>query len=333
MLLKEQLANDCIAKDAKHSQLLTNYFPKALRRNYLSAMDNHPLRTEIIATSLANEIVNEMGCNFVTRLHEETGATVVDIANAYSASKELFKLEEVFNQIRSHDNRVSTNVQYEMIIMVRRTLRRLTRWMLRNRFQKTNVTELVNRFEKDVAVIVAKLDEFLVPSEVKAHNKLAKSWVEQGVDPDAANYLSRLSSLYSCYDISMAAQECGTTIERTAKLYFHLGDRLSLHWFLDQINNQVVDNNWQALARAAFREDLDWQQRQLSIQVLKCNCDDTTASEQEIIERWIKNNRDALRRWENTLNEFKVGNVHEFAKFSVALRELMLLNLNCTATQ
>ncbi len=37
----------------------------------------------------------------------------------------------------------------------------------------------------------------------------------------------------------------------------------------------------------------------------------------------------SLARWENILNEFKIGSAHEFAKFSVALRELMLLNLNC----
>ncbi len=48
-------------------------------------MDNHPLRSEIIATALASaKWTNEMGCNFVTRLQEETGANIVDIANACS---------------------------------------------------------------------------------------------------------------------------------------------------------------------------------------------------------------------------------------------------------
>lgn len=112
-----------------------------------------------------------------------------------------------------------------------------------------------------------------------------------------------------------------------------MGDKLSLHWFLWQINNQVVDNHWQALARAAFREDLDWQQRQLTVQVLNCGCGDSLDSVEQTIENWMHNNKEALSRWENTLKEFKVGNVHEFAKFSVALRELMLLNLNCEATQ
>ncbi|MPW35740.1 NAD-glutamate dehydrogenase [Vibrio sp. B1Z05] len=333
MLLKEQLATDAIAQDAYHAKQLVQYFPDRLRRNYKSSMDSHPLRTEIIATALANDIVNEMGCNFVTRLQEETGANVVDIANAFVASKELFKFSEVFSSIREHDNRIDASLQYQLMIVIRRTLRRLTRWMLRNRSHNSSVKELVDRFRSDVDVIVAKLDQFLVPDEVLQHQTVADEWIAQGVDKKLANYLARLSSLYCCYDISLAAKECATSIERTAKMYFYLGDRLSLHWFLDQINNKVVDNNWQALARAAFREDLDWQQRQLTVQVLNCGCGDNPPDEEATIDNWISNNQLALQRWENTLNEFKVGNVHEFAKFSVALRELMLLNLNCEATK
>ncbi|OBT12202.1 NAD-glutamate dehydrogenase [Vibrio sp. UCD-FRSSP16_10] len=333
MQLKEQLANDLIANDSYHSKLLEQYFPDRLRRHYLSSMDDHPLRSEIIATALANDIVNEMGCNFVTRLQEETGASVVDIANAFAASKELFKFSEVFSAIRSHDNRIQSSLQYQLLIVIRRTLRRLTRWLLRNRSHNSSVQDLVDRFKVDVDVIVEKLDSFLVPSEVRQHQVMADDWIAKGVDKKLANYLARLSSLYCCYDISLAAKECGTSIERTAKLYFYLGDRLSLHWFLDQINNQVVDNNWQALARAAFREDLDWQQRKLSTQVLTCDCGEQQLPIEQIIDSWIINNEVALQRWENTLNEFKVGNVHEFAKFSVALRELMLLNLNCEATK
>ncbi|GAL34420.1 NAD-specific glutamate dehydrogenase large form [Vibrio maritimus] len=141
--------------------------------------------------------------------------------------------------------------------------------------------------------------------------------------------MSRLSSLLSAVDIAEIAAEASFDVERASKLYFHLGDRLSLHWFLNQINGQAVDNNWQALARAAFREDLDWQQRLLTAQVLRCGCggdsDDVILS----LDNWMETNTHSLQRWENILNEFKVGNVHEFAKFSVALRELSLLNLNC----
>ncbi|MDL5029865.1 NAD-glutamate dehydrogenase [Vibrio gigantis] len=328
MVLKEDLVSDDIANDEFHAQQLMQYFPTELRRNYSQHMDNHPLRAEIIATALANQMVNEMGCNFVTRLQEETGANIVDIANAYAASREIYGLGKVLKSIRELDNISSSEAQYELLYHVRRTLRRLARWLLRNRTGKQSVNALIELYQGDVVAITEKLDENLVASEVEEHQAMAQLWIDQGVNAELANSVARLSSLYSALDISTVARETGKTVQQASKLYFNLGDRLSLHWFLKQINGQAVDNNWQALARAAFREDLDWQQRQLTGQVLNCGC----ASDIDVIKAlddWMESNSVSLHRWESILNEFKVGSVHEFAKFSVALRELMLLNLNC----
>ncbi|CAM3635568.1 NAD-glutamate dehydrogenase [Vibrio aquimaris] len=333
MVLKEDLVHDDIANDDYHAQQLVNYFPTELRRNYIKQMDNHPLRAEIIATALANQMVNEMGCNYVTRMQEETGAHIVDIANAYAACREIFGLDKVLTSLRALDNKASTDAQYDMMFYVRRTMRRLSRWVLRNRTGRQCVKALVELYQGDVDIINAKLDDILVPAEVEEHKQMAQSWIDQGITPDIAIYVSRLSSLYSVFDISTVARETGISVEQVAKLYFHLGDRLSLHWFLNQINAQAVDNNWQALARAAFREDLDWQQRQLTGQVLNCHCAPKDLDVMKALDDWISTNEVSLHRWENILNEFKVGSVHEFAKFSVALRELMLLNLNCAANE
>jgi glutamate dehydrogenase len=294
-------------------------------------MDSHPLKAEIIATALANQMVNEMGCNFVTRLQEETGSTVIDVTNAYTAAREIFELSGVYEQIRQHDNIAPSNVQYEMIVVVRRSIRRLSRWLLRTHHGSINVNQVVERYKADANTVVSVLDETLVKSEVEEHNALAQSWIDQGIDHTLANFVSRLSSLYSVLDVSTVSREMSTSVEDTAKLYFNLGDQLSLHWFLKQINGQTVDNNWQALARAAFREDLDWQQRQLTRQVLGCGCSEGHVLSK--LDEWIATNQQPLHRWNSILNEFKVGSVHEFAKFSVALRELMLLNLNCSSNE
>ncbi|CAM2972195.1 NAD-glutamate dehydrogenase [Vibrio diazotrophicus] len=333
MVLKDELACEEIANDEFHAQQLMQYFPTELRRNYSQHMQNHPLRAEIIATALANQMVNEMGCNFVTRLQEETGSNAVDITNAYAAAREIYKLGSVLEEVRKLDNKADALTQYEVMFHVRRTLRRLSRWLLRNRPGKQSVRDLIELYKADVEAIANKLDDVLVAEEVEEHNVMAKAWIDKGIEPKLANYVARLSSLHSVLDISTVAKEKQKTVEQTAKLYFNLGDRLSLHWFLKQINNQATDNNWQVLARAAFREDLDWQQRQLTAQVLNCECASGELDVIKALDEWMEANSVSLHRWENILNEFKVGTVHEFAKFSVALRELMLLNLNCQAVE
>ncbi|RQW63559.1 NAD-glutamate dehydrogenase [Vibrio viridaestus] len=333
MLLKQQLASERVASEPFHSKLLQSSFPTELQRNFNRELESHPLRTEIIATTLANQIVNEMGCNFVSRLQEETGSDVIDITNAYTVVREVFGLGEVIDTIRTSDLTATAQSQYSLLIHLRRMLRRLTRWILRNQNAHQPIEALIDRYSDYVKTIFSQMDDLLVSSEVEEHLMLASRWIESGIDEKTAHYVSRLSSLTSALDIIEVAYEHESDIVKTARLYYHLGDRLSLHWFLNQINHQAIDNNWQALARAAFREDLDWQQRSLTSKVMNCASLDKEHAELEVLESWISENKKALLRWDNILNEFKVGSVHEFAKFSVALRELALLNLNCTTNQ
>jgi glutamate dehydrogenase len=41
----------------------------------------------------------------------------------------------------------------------------------------------------------------------------------------------------------------------------------------------------------------------------------------------MQNNEGLLKRWYHMMSEFKTSSNHDFAKFSVALRELMLLSM------
>ncbi|WP_087017696.1 NAD-glutamate dehydrogenase [Thaumasiovibrio subtropicus] len=330
MVLKEQLVSEEIANDPYHARMLPAYFPSELQSQYRSAMDQHPLRKEIIATCLANQMSNDMGCNFVPRMHDETGAEVIAIANAYSVAREIFQFGQLFEQIRDLDNQVEAKVQYQMLHQCRRMLRRATRWILRSK-DRLGIEEQISIFQPVVNDLKENLVNYLVDDEVADHDRDAQRYIDSGVPQDLANTIARMSSLYSAMDIAQIAEEHHKEIDFVAKTYFVMGAKLSLHWFLDQINHQSVENHWQALARATFREDLDWQQRQLTASIvidLNENADPV-----ESVEAWLDEHQVAISRWESILAEFRVGNVHEFAKFSVAMRELVLLNLNCRPNQ
>jgi glutamate dehydrogenase len=61
--------------------------------------------------------------------------------------------------------------------------------------------------------------------------------------------------------------------------------------------------------------------------VLRSNPNETNI--ETMLDTWIEQNSQAIQRWQHVLTEFRTTQNHEFAKFSVALRELMLLGLNC----
>ena len=332
MVLKESLVTDEVSENPYYRQLLVNSFPVPLREKFNAAMDNHPLRKEIIATKLANNIVNDMGLNFMVRMNEETGASDSEIALCYSIASAIFEMKSTWSAIASLDNQISAEVQTEMLYQLRRTVRRATRWFLRHRNKAMTIEQTIEFFSPTFKDVSANLSDYLVADEAESIAKNADKLIDQGVPSEIATRIVSLSSLFSVMDLAEVAHNSSKAIEMVSNTYFKLGAKMGLHWFLDQITAQPVTNHWQALARASYREELDWQQRSLS-EVVMNSQQDETADVNELVESWMESQSVLLTRWQHMLQEFKTSQSHDFAKISVALRELMLLSHNCDTSK
>ncbi|MDP2560368.1 NAD-glutamate dehydrogenase [Psychrobium sp. 1_MG-2023] len=328
MVLKEQLVIDEITNNSYHSRLLVSAFPKVLQERYAADMENHPLRSEIIATQLANRLVDDMGLNFVHRMTDETGATVDEIAHCYSIASEVFGLETLFNEVDELNNKLSADIQTEMLYQTRRSVRRVTRWFLRNRDVSMSIEETIAFYKPKFDRIDSTMFDFLEDEDAQSIKAEIDDLVAKGVPQHIADMVGKASTMFSAMDIAQVAEESGKDLCLVAETYFKLGAQVELHWFLDQISAQPVANHWQALARASFREELDWQQRILTSTVLKGCTSECTAD--VIVEKWVNDNEKLLNRWVHMLTDFKATKTHEFAKFSVALRELNLLSHHAT---
>ncbi|MDP5291960.1 NAD-glutamate dehydrogenase [Oceanimonas sp. CHS3-5] len=327
MVLKDMLNIPEITNNDYIARLLPASMPEKLVARFGEALMAHPLRSEIIATRLANIMVNDMGCNFANRMLDETGAGMGDIAISFMIAREVLGMNQLLRDIEALDNKVPAPLQLQMFYQCRRMVRRATRWFLRNRNRNQGLEDTIAQFKPAYDTLSKHLYEVMEDSEVAEHRKEVARLVEQGVPESLAARITHMSTLFSALDLAQISHEHQQDIEGAARVYFHLGAALELHWFLDQINQQAVGNHWQALARASFREDLDFQQRSLTSVVLK-NCKEKGECA-TMLAQWLDEHEQLLNRWRHLLADFKTSGSHEFAQFSVALRELNLLHLNC----
>ncbi|TQV76587.1 NAD-glutamate dehydrogenase [Aliikangiella marina] len=323
MVLKEELCTPEVSNEPFYNQVLIDYFPKPIRRKFAEQTELHPLRNEIIAMKLANEMVDYLGSNFAFRAMDETGATPSDVATCFTLAKEIFDMPAMWKQIEALDHSIPAKIKHDMIYQTQRMVRRCTRWFLRHRRKNLEIKEGIEYFKEGVLELQKSIAKVLEKKENKGIEKSIAGWVAQGVPKKLAEKICYLSTMFSGLDIVEMAKLTGLNISLVAEVYFKLGAKLELHWFLEQINLQPVDNHWQAFARASFREDLDWQQRSLTVAVLHMS--NKKANAEERIIAWIVENADLLTRWQSMLADFRSSGRHEFAKFSVALRELLIL--------
>ncbi len=323
MLLKEELCCPEVSNEPFYQRVLVDYFPKPIRNKFAKKVDKHPLKDEIIAMRLANEMLDYLGSNFAFRAMDETGASPADVAASFTLTKEIYGMADIWAQIEKLGHKVSAETQHLMIYQTQRMVRRSTRWFLRHRSKHFTIQSGIEYFQKDIQVLQKNIHKVLEKKEKQAILKESEKFIEQGVPKKLAEKISYLSSLFSALDIIEMAKETGKSITLVAEVYFKLGAKLELHWFLEQINSQPVDNHWQAFARAAFREDLDWQQKSLTVAVLLLS--KNASSAEESISNWAANHAELLYRWEHMLADFRTSKRHEFAKFSVVLKELLIL--------
>lgn len=329
MVLKEKFNIPSITANPYHGKLLVEAFPKILQEKFSAQMEQHPLRGEIIATKLTNNIINDMGMNFVFRIQEETGAAIDEIANSYVIVKGIFGLESLWREIETLDSSIDAQVQLSMLETMRRTLRRASRWYLRHGNKALSIPDAITYYASTFKDLFNNIQNYLVEDEYKQLETNRLNYTKAGVPEKIAYRVASLSNMFPSMDLAQVAETEKRDIKLVANLYFKLGSKLEVHWFLEQINNQPVNNHWQALARASYREELDWQQRALTTVLL--NSSPKSADAEEILKKWMESNQTLLDRWYHMMSEFKTSSTHEFAKFSVALRELMLLSINANS--
>ncbi len=325
MVLKEELNTPAITDDPYYDSLLSNAFPLKLRDKYQAQMRHHPLRAEIIATKLTNQMINTMGFNYVYRMQEETGATVTDIAHAYSIVSGVYDMPQLWESIQGLDNHVDANVQLALHNEMRRSLRRAARWFIREATKFASIDAAIAFYRPVFCELRNNVKAYLDASEVSALETLTQHYNEAGVPYELAHAVSVLSNCFSTFDLAHVVEQTDVAIEVAARAYYQLGHQLQLHWFLEQINAISVNNHWQALARASCREELDHQQRILTAAFLNTQSDigDVVACD-TALQAWFNKHAPLVERWCSMMSEFKTSSNHEFAKFSVALRELLL---------
>ena len=296
-------------------------FPRDLTKRFSKELGEHQLRREIIATQIANDMVNHMGITFVERLNQSTGADAASIALAWIIARDVFRIDSWWDKIEALDFHVSADLQMELMQDLMRLMRRAVRWLLRNRRAELNIQSHMERFADSVWAITSGLPEYLGDQARASWEKRNDQLMAAGLPKELASVLAGTGYLYSSLGIIEAQEATGMPLKTVANLYYDLGDRLDLTWFANAIAALTPSSHWQALARESFREDLDWQQRALTTGVLK-----TAESPEKVtdsVNAWEQRNQHMIDRWNAMLAELKGVREPEYAMFSVALRELL----------
>ncbi len=318
VMLKEALVAADLLSEPFLAASVERAFPPALVERYPDEVTSHQLRQEIVATQLANDMVDRVGFSFFFRQMESTGASAGDVIRAYSIAMNILGLHQLWDSIEGSD--LPATVQLDLLHILIRLARRTTRWLLRNRRQNLNCSEIISQFTGPMNLLLQQLAELHEVEWINLWNAEKANITELGVEDQLASRLAASDSMFISLGVVDTALQLDRPVQQVAKLYFKLGEFLSLDWFMAQIVALHPDNRWQDLARESYVDDLEGQRRRLTANLLH----DIEGDDLDLlVAEWQRQQAPLIERWKLMIKDLRHGPTADFAMISVALRELL----------
>jgi len=221
--LHDELLESPVPDDPYLGKELDRYFPAEMRERFPDAIATHRLRREIIATQLANAIINRGGATMVARLVDETGADAPTIAAAYAATRDSFGLTEMNVAIDALDGVVPGQLQLRLYGELQDLLMNRIVWFIRHvDFATHSLDSIIGTYEAGIAEVERHLPETLSPHALAEWEERTQALIQQGAPEDLARRLAALPELVAAPDIVLTAQRTGKSVADIARTHFAL---------------------------------------------------------------------------------------------------------------
>jgi len=315
MDLYDELLESELPDDPYLEQDLIKYFPRPLRKAHTEVIGRHKLRREIIATFLANLVVNRGGITFVNDLKEETSAPASAIVRAVAVTREAFELRSLWLEIQSLDNVVPSSTQIEMLETIQVLLKRGTLWFLRHGPRPLDIAQTNADFQPGIRELGDGMDDLLGALERQNMERAFQSLRDQGVPEGLARRVAVLEPLGCSLDIAQAARETSRGVSDVGGVYFAIGARLGLDWLRSQADRIQAENNWERMAVTAMVDDMYGQQRALTNRVLLVS---NGMMGETAIDNWAKGESRGVSRSSQLIADFRTSGDLDVAKLAIA---------------
>ena len=315
----DDLVASTVPDDPYFEARLDEYFPSKLRARFAGAISGHPLRREIIATSIINELVNRQEVSFLFRLQDETEASIPDIVCAYIASVDLLDARSCWAALDVLDGTLAEPERFVLLRRQNNHIEAATRWLLRHPTRSPEPGSMVERFRAPLNAIFATLPDVLADSDREWYAEDTRQMTAAGVPEAVACRLALCDLVSAPLDIADITFASGESLGSAISLYFDVRSALQLDWLQKRVLELPDSTLMELLARISLRDGLDRLHREVAKAVL---AEPDGANGDSRVQQWLTRNATALKRSSRLVSEMRDRNTADAAAIGLVLTEM-----------
>lgn len=280
---------------------LFHYFPRGIVQRFPEHTAKHPLANEIIATQVANTLVEQMGATFLYRLGEETGATHTDVIFALLAATEIVGMREMRDKLRILDTPRTGSSYLKALLHLTSAIDNVTRWILDHRNTNLTWSEFIDRYRNPCKLLLSNVTSTLAENELRRHEETCRQLIAEGLPADLARDVAGVVYATAFLDIVDVATESARELTKVSRVYGYLAEEFHITRLLAQVQDIEPIDRWEALATRSITSELRDSVRLLT----RCVLQETKDTSVDCAKRYLEERHESVKRYQQSLREFQ----------------------------
>ena len=303
-MLQDAIEAGGLPDDPTLESTLFQYFPVPLREKYAEQISQHRLRTEIIATDLANRIVNRMGMVHPFELAEEEGVGLNEVASAFVTADRLLDIQNLWDALDASEmpektrlllfDRVATAMRIQMADAIRVC-------------GSSTPSEIVEELRPARDALNQGTVDLLASETRQRSAKMRAEFATAGAPEAVAAQVAHLFDIDGGIGIARLASDLGIEPRSKAKAFTDLGAQLGLDWAQGTAALMSPSDVWDRLLVAGLARDF----QQMRLEFLRRVCDPSQGKDGNAcrsVETWVEEHESAVKQFRSMIRRAQAQN-------------------------
>ncbi len=277
---------------------LIGYFPEPMRDTYRKAIEGHRLRREIIATALANRIINRMGIVHAFELVEEEGTGLAQVASAFVTAERLFDFAGLWASLETAE--MPENARLQLFDRGAAGMANLVADLLRAGAANAQPSDLEKRLSKGISALRELTSSHLAAESRNQSDKLRGELTAAGAPEKEAAKVTHLFDMDGAVGIASLAKDAEIDPRKLTAAFTELGERLGLDWAQAIAAMMNPSDVWERMLVSGLARD--FQQMRLEFLRRMARRKGGKSNPGAAVDDWIGDHEESVRQFRSMIS-------------------------------
>jgi glutamate dehydrogenase len=327
---KQNLTNALLASSLPDSAYLETdlrgYFPPPVVERFGQLLNEHPLRRELIAMLVANDVVNSQGVTFVSRLVTETGADAADVTRAYRIARDVTGAVERWEEIEALVGTLVPALLDDLMEGVDQLVEVTARWYLQH--VPGQLGRAIEAHAEPFRAFAEAVGGVAPAGWRQERERAAWALMDRGVPERIARAHVLQPFLVHGPNVADVSRDTGRSIEDVTGAFFLVGEAVYLDWLGSRLAEVSTTTRWHRWALQALEEDLRLTRRQVAERVLAQGDGRGNARMpvEEALATFLAQREESMTRLGRFMRGIALEDSSDLAALTVAVRQVRALS-------